>query len=428
MAGVAPSPESSGSALTLWTVIRYLLARGHTVGAVVLVGDEHEDPGANFDRRLAKLRELGVEVRQIGSRAAEIYEEMGVGLRSRVRRAWRPSIEELFPKLLDAPAVAEAVKDLAPDVAYVYHWDAVAATRSLRGRTPRLATVIDLPQFSLFYRWRSQPRRLDRAGLAHVVWLQARLRHQPGLMVELLNECEASANFAAHHAAWLRRRGAAGCAYLRTPIEDQPGSDWRRLRERAQADDRPRLLLIGHLRGISTQEGLESFAISILPRLERALGRDGFEVRLVGGYGVPRHLGPVLDHPAVRFLGYVDDAGAEFASADGLVVPTSIPLGARVRILSALSFGCPVVAHEANALGIPELAHGDNALLGRNGRELAEAFLGLAGDDELQRRLETRGRETYERFFAPNVAAAPIEETLARLGAGRRVRAPAGSR
>jgi glycosyltransferase involved in cell wall biosynthesis len=414
ISGIVPSPDSSGSAVTVWTIVRHLLARGHTVGVVALLDRSHEDPGTGFDERVAELRALGADVRVVPSRSGELFERMTPGLRARLRRSLEPTDTELFPSLLDAETVSDAVVDLAPDVVYAYHWEAVAATRPLRGRLPRLATVVDLPQLSLLYRWRSRPSKLGRASLAHLLWLQGRLRRQPRLMVELLNECEAAANFAAHHADWLRRRGAR-CDYVRTPVEDRPGARWRELRGAARDDGPPRLLLIGHLRGISTQDGLDVFARSVLPRLEAALGRDGFEVRLAGGYQAPPHLDAALRRPSVRFLGHLRDADGEFAGAHALVVPTSIPLGTRVRILTAFSFGCPVVAHDANARGIPELAHCDNVLLARDGPELADGFLRVARDAELRRRLEARGRETYERFFAPAVAAGRIEDILAHI-------------
>jgi glycosyltransferase involved in cell wall biosynthesis len=419
IAGIVPSPDASGSALTAWTIVRHLLDKSHTVGVVLLLDESHDDPGSAVEQRIAELRALGIDVRHVRSRAGELYEQMDADLRSRLARIWQPRDVELFPTSLDASAVAAAVEELAPDVAYVYHWEALAATRTLRGRVPRLATVVDLPQLSLFYRWRSRPGKLGRAGLAHLLWLQGRLRRQPRLMVDLLNECEASANFAAHHAEWLRRRGAGECLYLRTPIEDRPGSGWRAARTNRGPRELPRLLLIGHLRGISTQDGLDVLARSVLPRLEEELGAEGFEARLAGGYAAPPELRAALDRPPVRLLGHVSHPDEEFAAADALVVPTSIPLGTRVRILSAFSFGCPVVAHDANARGIPELEHEDNVLLGNTGRELADAFLRVARDRDLQRRLETRGRETYERFFAPRVAAAEIERILGRIAATR---------
>src|SRR5207253_2364022 len=83
--------------------------------------------------------------------------------------------------------------------------------------------------------------------------LPARPRHQPRVLVRLLQECAAAGAFAAHHSAWLRSRGVAGCEYLRTPVPD-PGPV-----ERREAD-RPRILLVGHMKGVVTLEGLRSFA------------------------------------------------------------------------------------------------------------------------------------------------------------------------
>lgn len=423
--GGVPNASQSGGALTVWTIAGYLLGEGHDVTVVSVLGDELDDPGATLEQRVDDLRALGADVRLVRSGAWRLYDGMPADARSRLRRAWRPTDEELLPSLLDAGDVAKVVAELAPDVVYAYHWEAVAATRSLAGHVPRLATVVDLPQVSSLYRWRSTPGRLERGGLARLVWLQGRLRHQPRLLVDLLNECEASANLAAHHAAWLRKHGAVGCRYLRTPIEDRAGESWLAERERHRTKERPRLLLIGHLRGVSTQDGLDAFARDVLPRLEAELGPGGFEARLAGGYEAPPHLRDALDRPSVRFLGHVEGADEEFAAADALVVPTSIRLGTRVRILSAFSYGCPVVAHEANALGIPELAHGENVLLGGTAAALADGLLRLLRDPELARRLEAGGRETYERCFAPPVAAARIEETLRDLCASP-VPAPAG--
>jgi glycosyltransferase involved in cell wall biosynthesis len=243
-------------------------------------------------------------------------------------------------------------------------------------------------------------------------------------MVALLNECEGSANFAAHHAASLRRRGASRCEYLRTPVEDRAGGDWLAERERHRAKPRPRVLLIGHLRGISTLEGLDLFARGMLPRLEARLGEDGFEARIVGAYEAPRHLTKALARPTVRLLGHVGRVEDEFRAADLVLVPTPIPLGARVRILSAFSFGCPVVAHDSNALGIPELVHEDNVLLGHAPGELADGVLRVLADESLARRLERRGRDTFERYFAPPVAAGEVARRLHALGASAADGAP----
>jgi glycosyltransferase involved in cell wall biosynthesis len=268
--------------------------------------------------------------------------------------------------------------------------------------------VVDLAHLPELYRFRRDPKRLDRATLGREHLLQAMLRRLPRLQVELLNECEASADFAAHHAEWLRRKGATGCRHLRTPIWDKPGGPRRR------DDGRRRILLIGHLRGTSTQDGLDFFLEDVLPLLERRLGGD-FEIRLAGGFEPPPDLRARLEGSPITLLGHLPDPDAEFDTADCIVVPTTIPLGARVRIVTALSFGCPLVVHAANARGIPELSHEENALVGDDARSLADGIARAVEDAELRRRLSSEGRATYERCFALPVAGQAIEDVLASI-------------
>jgi glycosyltransferase involved in cell wall biosynthesis len=276
---------------------------------------------------------------------------------------------------------------------------------------PRLCVAVDLPHLPSLYRFRHEPKRPDRQTLARLLLLQAALRRQPDLAVRLLGECEAAGDFAAHHADWLRRKGVPGCEYLRTPVPD-PGPP-------GKSPDSRRILLIGHLRGTSTLDGLALFAADVLPRLP-----DDVEVRIAGGWAPPPELARALTRPNVVFLGHLARPDDEFRSAAALVVPTAVPLGARVRILSAFSFGCPVVAHSSNALGIPELADGENSLLGQTGAELAAAALRLVESRELRSRVGAGGRDAYERWFSPPVAARRIEERLVELATSARPGSP----
>jgi glycosyltransferase involved in cell wall biosynthesis len=158
-----------------------------------------------------------------------------------------------------------------------------------------------------------------------------------------------------------------------------------------------------------------TFAREVLPALERELGTEAFEVRVVGEGEPPPEL--ARPHPSVTLTGRIEPADDEFRSADVQLVPTPFALGKRVRIIVGWSFGCPVVAHQAEAGPLPELREGENALLAGNGRGLAEALARLARDETLRRRIAEGGRQTYEQIFAPAVAARPIVERLTALAA-----------
>jgi len=316
---------------------------------------------------------------------------------------------ELYPFLVDAERVRDAVEALDLDVAFVYHFEALAASRLLT--VPRFVGVGDPSHLPALYRWRDAWP--SAAAVRQLPRLQAVLRAQPRLMAALLRECAGSGAFAAHHAAWLRAHGAPGCEYLRTPTPDAGGPRWREERAAARDGERPRLLLLGHLKGIVTIDGLRVFA-RMLPHLERELGRDGFVVDVVGGYEPPPDVTAALAHPAVRRHGHAEDAAGWLRRADVLLVPTSIPLGIRVRIVTGFSAGACIVSHRANALGIPELEDGVNALLARTPEELAAAAVRAIRAGDLGRRLEEGARATWERYFAPPVAAARILELAQR--------------
>lgn len=413
--GGVPNPTSGGGALTAWSVVSYLASAGHEVAVLPLLEGEFVDPRMGAAARFAALRALGVTVIPVAVPAT-----VAAGAqRGRLRRLVRPSDAEVFPAASASTAVLEAVRDMAPEVVFVYHFEGLVASRALAGRVPRLAAVGDPPHLPPFYRRRAEPRALSLATARSSVRARTTERGLARTAVDLLRECEAAGAFAAHHAAWLRSRGVKHCAYLRTPVPDPLGPDWRAARDSLPTRERPRILLVGHFRGVVTLDGLGLFATGVLPRLEAALGRDGFEVRVMGGYDPPEELRKALDRPSVHILGHVEEPTEEFQSADVLLVPNEIPLGVRVRILVGFSYGCCVVTHSANALGIPELAHGKNAMLGHNADDLVRHVLRALAEPDLRRELEAGGRMTYDRFFRPDVAGARIASILESLATGR---------
>jgi glycosyltransferase involved in cell wall biosynthesis len=194
----------------------------------------------------------------------------------------------------------------------------------------------------------------------------------------------------------------------------------RRLRERRAAlprNDRPRILMIGHLRGIGTLSGLHVFVPEILPRLTEALGEDGFEIHVVGGHDPPAELADGLRHPAVVLRGQIERPDDEFLRADVLLAPNPTKTGASARILSGLTFGNCVVAHTDSLIGIPELTHGENCLLAADGAALAEATLAVLRDPVMRERLGERARQLYESVFRPEAAAARLVREVERIGA-----------
>jgi glycosyltransferase involved in cell wall biosynthesis len=414
-----PNTGHGGGSLTAFSFITALLHAGHRVTTFPLLADELD---LRWEERIGPLVELGSRVRPISRPAPQPPPRSRARARAAYARTlvW-PSDEALFPSARQADELRASFVEEGVETGLVYGTEAIAASH--RGLpVPTMALLSDPPGLSRRVRLRYDARRPWSARPSDVSYRLSQLSyglHADRLMLTMLRRFPTVGMFAAHHARWARRRGVAAW-YAPSPIVDLGGTDWERRRAAAAEPDRPRILMIGHLRGIATISGLQIFAEGILPGLSARLGPDGFEVRIVGGYDPPDRLREALAHPAVTFCGHVEPPDDEFLTADVVLVPTPIKTGPRSRILTAFSFGCCVVAHRANALGIPELMHGENALLADDGVGLLQAVLSALAQPELRERVGAGGRRVYETTFTPERAGARIVAALEGVAARRR--------
>jgi glycosyltransferase involved in cell wall biosynthesis len=411
-AGV-PNPYQAGGMLMHWATINALLDAGHRVTFVSLPWDEppRED-------RLEALRALGAAVLVLESpqpkQASGRWATRAAYLKSIV---W-PGDETLFPALASESALAHVVAELQPDAVMADGNSAVSAARTLP--VPKLALVGDPPGVTRRLRLRYDPAypwRLGRDELLYRLGTLTFSYRADRRILQLLSNYDSVGIFGAHRADWARQHGI-NAWYTRSPIVDAAGPDWRARRAAAPANPKPRILMIGHLRGIATISSLQVFVDDVLPELTRTLGPNGFEVHIAGAHEPPEALRGALEHPAVHLRGHVEPPDDEFLRADVLLVSTPIETGPRVRILSAFSFGCCVVAHTSNKLGIPQLTHEENALLAET-PGLARETIRALGDPQLRARLGAAGRQLYENEFTPEQAGASIVAELERIAEAR---------
>jgi len=400
VADCVPHRLHGGAGVTSYTMARALSEQGCRVTVLAL---EKSQLNGNLTEQdhIAHLRELGIACRILPEREdAEPVPRNG---------RWKKYYRDLFPGFRHRRHAARAVAEIAPDVLCMYHWDAVAACFDVR-EVPKVGLVGDPAHLPILLRrhftgrlegrlpdWRE---RLDQFLLARAL--------KQG-MVDLLASCQETGAFAAQHAAMLRRLGAARCRYMRSPTPMPLG------RPMGEPDSRrPRILHVGHLRGIATLVGVEFLIDRIVPHLDRIFGREGYDIHMVGGLveTLPASLRAKLKHPAIILRGHVPDIDAEFAVSHFLLVPIPIPLGMRIRILTAFSMECAVIAHKINLVGLPEMRDGESCLLGSTGRSLAEACRRVFADEEFRKALARNGRRLYETYFAPIPAGAAIRDLL----------------
>ena len=388
--------------MTAWSATQALLRAGHDVVVYALHGLHTSPSASQVEQQVGELEKTGARVRIVtaGDGPTRPPNE------SRWRATFWPGIEQYYPACLLGAGLREFLEADHPDVAFAYHFEALAALRG--ASVPVFGAVGDPSHLPGWYAWQAVTPSWSKAYLSRTWSTLVSRAHLPRYMRALLAPCRGTGAFAAHHAAWFRRVGVRGCQYLRTPVVDDVGADCEGQRARLQRSGKTRVLLIGHLKGTATLSGMYLFAREVLPRLEAELGVDNLEVRVVGGYEPPADLRALLDRPSVRLVGQVEPATGEFLSCDILLVPTPIRLGIRVRILTGFATGSCIVAHSANSLGIPELIDGKNALLGSTGPQLAAAVLRASTDSALRAQLRREARRTYEQYFSLETAGRHI--------------------
>jgi len=403
-----PNSTSGGGALTAFGVLKSILQEHHEA-AVLSLYPETMDKSL-IETESKEMDALGVERAQIPMR--DFSQACALpALSDRIQRWFAPPIDSFYPSIPMADALKKPLAEMRPDAIFVYHFDALPAVIQATD-APIFAGVGDPTHLPAYYRWRQE----EKAGFTpHYVRTALKMAFRTywttHFIRKMLNACAASGAFAAHHAAWLKRIGARHATYLPTPLIDNPGADWKTKRINA-ANQKIKILLIGHMKGVATLSGLYLFANDVLPILEREIGPDRYEIHLVGGHEPPADLKQSLTRPGVIFRGHLRPADNEFYSSDILVVPTPVPLGIRVRILTGFSFGICIATHTANQNGTPELRHRENAMLSASGPEMAAQIIELIKNPSLRAELEQGSRRTYESSFSLETAGARIVKTM----------------
>jgi glycosyltransferase involved in cell wall biosynthesis len=423
-----PVPDANGGASTCWALLHALRDAGHETALYYLREPYDQSDTPERLTLLEPLIEALVTLPVPPPPAGPGWDQASWGAKLvRVLRdeCWQPPMALLFPSALLRAPLEEALGRVKPDVLFIYHWAAAAVAYGWH-HAPKLIITGDLSHRPTFCRWRQLPIRPSAAYAKRTLFALRDRLHHPRVMTALLNEADAGGSFGAYDAAWLRRHGATQSRYFRTPLVDTAGPDWQ-ARRAAVTNARPKILIgISALSSTSTAASLRFFATAIFPILERELGREGFEVHVIGRGEPPAEVARLSGHPAIKIRGYVDDLEPEWYSADVVLVPTPIFLGFRVRILTAFAYGCCVVAHTNERINVPEIVHGENALLAGDGAGLAREVIRALRDAALRRRLGEAARRTYEERFSVRSAGEPIVAELERLAALQAPAVPVG--
>ena len=317
------------------------------------------------------------------------------------------SFHETITDQAEKKDAVSILKNEKYDCIVCYHWRAIDLVKNIK-KIPIVGLVgdpFDLPgRMRLLSGKKPQTimQKCQRSWIRTLIFLKYRKARQR--MLYLLNCCSISGAFAAHHALEFQMGGVPGCLYVRTPIRRAE------IKNKCSKNKKFTLVHVGHFVGTATLSGVELLCDEILPCLDQQIGIDRFELKMIGGFAdkIPSNIREKLNFFNAKFLGKTDPIGRELMAADVVVVPTPIYLGIRVRICTALAYGCCVVTHLANTAGIPELMDYENCLVASDTKEFCNKIIEIYKNPSLKKKLRNGALQTYQKYFSLSTAGKAI--------------------
>lgn len=175
--------------------------------------------------------------------------------------------------------------------------------------------------------------------------------------------------------------------------------------------DPRRLVFIGTLGYFPNVDAVQYLHEGIMPQVKR-LGLD-VSVTIIGTGTPPDSLTKRADSN-FTWVGAVDDVRPYLASAAAFIVPLRVGSGTRLKVLTAMAMGTPVISTRIGAEGI-NARDGESILLADTPEEFASAIKNILLMPRLRAHLTKEARELMEREYSWDRIAPVLESACIEL-------------
>lgn len=136
-------------------------------------------------------------------------------------------------------------------------------------------------------------------------------------------------------------------------------------------------------------DALRAYVDQIIPEFERHSIIPPV-LNVIGA--APTALRAGLEHPSIRFLGYVPDVNEELCKNQVFFAPIVSGTGIKTKVLEAMACGLPLIALPAGLSGLSG-EHGRDYLMANDAADFVQQFVRVRDDPSLARVLGRAGRE-----------------------------------
>ena len=153
-------------------------------------------------------------------------------------------------------------------------------------------------------------------------------------------------------------------------------------------------------------DGLAFLMEDIWPSIKKEVPNVRLEVM---GKGLPENFIANCRDESIHIHGYVEDIRPVLGKADVFVLPLRGGSGTKIRILTAMAMGIPVVATAIASDGI-EIQPEKNIFIGNNPASLADQTIRLLKDAAIKREIGFAGRKLVEKKYSWNPIVKALED------------------
>lgn len=377
--GGYPHPTEGASTILFFHYISALVAAGANVCCLVVVPKGRRDDGA----RAFLSKKLGCRAEVCDEESANALEIERFGVRDRA---------------VELSGVVQPLIDFRPDGLLCFDLAAAALGRLIlcADRVVWLGDLLfDTNWYHFTYgvkdRWITL-LRLPQALLQRISWER---RYK-----QVLSNYQ-SVIVSSHSSEERLRKMGIACRYEPYPWPPLAGGGLPSF-----FPAKPTFLFFGSLAGLGSRAALSFLTRQLYPRLVKSWGVGCFEIRIAGRARFTGSDQRQVDAcKEIVFLGFVDNLAAEIAACHAVIAPMDVPVGNRSRILTAMSCGALVIAHQNAALGNCDLQHQISCFLASTADEFVEQMRKAADFPDYCKEIALAGKQMYENRFAPRVAA-----------------------